>query len=720
MAKVALLIGVSEYQKGLKALPAAVNDVEAMRRVLVNPEMGGFADSDITVLKNSQTQEIRNAIYKLFANRQKDDLLLFYFSGHGIKDDRGQLYFSSCETYKEYGELVAPSAIAATYLHERINRSRSQRQVIILDCCFSGAIAQGMTVKDDGNVDLQAKLGGKGRAILTSSTSTQYSFEQENSELSIYTKYFVEGIETGAADKDGDGRISVDELHGYARSKVQEAAPAMTPKFYPVEEGHKILLAKSPQNDPKLKYRKEVENILLEDEGEIFYINRIYLDELGKKLRLSVNETNRIESEVLEPYHLRLEKLQRYKQALSKVKYPISEINRSRLKRLQEILNLINEDVATIEKEIIPTKQAEYEHQQHEAQRLQQEKEAEKQRQEAKRLQQKREAEQQRQEAEKLRQQQAREKSKSPSIIQTQQFEFETATIVNVKPGFLGIGRSCEINRSRKTAKYFTEELGNGVVLEMVEIPGGIFTMGAPETEKSSNDERPQHQVNVQNFFIGKYPVTQAQWKAVAAQPKVNHDLKSEPSHFKGDNRPVEQVSWYDAVEFCDRLSRFVEGRLSQDTNRQYRLPSEAEWEYACRAGSTTPFNFGETITSELANYDASRTFADESKGEYRQQTTPVGEFPPNAFGLYDMHGNVWEWCTDSWHINYEGAPTDGSAWVKEERNENDYHSQMLRGGSWYNLPVGCRSANRNYDNARNDYAYVGLRVVCVVVARTT
>ncbi len=261
MAKVALLIGISEYQPGLNPLPAAVEDVEAMRRVLGNAEMGGFADDNITVLKNPQPQEVRNAIEDLFSNRHKDDLLLFYFSGHGIKDERGKLYFSTRATTKNNGLLRKASAVAASYLHESINDSRSQRQVIILDCCFSGAIASGMTLKDDGSVNVQEQLGGKGRAILTSSTSTQYSFEQQGSSLSVYTRYLVEGIKTGAADTDGDGYISIDELHEYAKNKVQEVSPAMTPEFYPVKEGHKIILAKSRLDDPKLIYRQELERL---------------------------------------------------------------------------------------------------------------------------------------------------------------------------------------------------------------------------------------------------------------------------------------------------------------------------------------------------------------------------------------------------------------------------------------------------------------------------
>ncbi|KOP23048.1 Sulphatase-modifying factor protein [Hapalosiphon sp. MRB220] len=268
------------------------------------------------------------------------------------------------------------------------------------------------------------------------------------------------------------------------------------------------------------------------------------------------------------------------------------------------------------------------------------------------------------------------------------------------------------IQRRRQQSHYFIEELGNGVQLEMVQIPGGKFMMGAPINEKDSNDyERPQHQVTVQSFFMGKYPVTQAQWQAVASLPQVNREIKPNPSHFKGENRPVESVSWYDAVEFCDRLSRH--------TGKPYRLPSEAEWEYACRAGTTTPFHFGETITSELANYNANYTYGNGVKGTYRKETTPVGSFGvANAFGLYDMHGNVWEWCLDDWHGNYDGAPTDGSPWF--DNNDNLYQKQgkvVLRGGSWDDGPSICRSAFRDYDSGRDaHFLNFGFRVVCAAV----
>ncbi|MBC1195642.1 SUMF1/EgtB/PvdO family nonheme iron enzyme [Microcystis aeruginosa BLCCF158] len=293
--------------------------------------------------------------------------------------------------------------------------------------------------------------------------------------------------------------------------------------------------------------------------------------------------------------------------------------------------------------------------------------------------------------------------------VQSQTFTFETFT---VNPN----GKVSQ--PESKTARYYSEDLGNGITLDMVAIPGGTFTMGTEDEEierlvkkfnwEGYRSERPQHQVTVPPFFLGKYPITQAQWRAIASRTdlKVKQDLDLNPAYFKdrpdSDRRPVEQVNWDHAIEFCARLSKLKEGR-------EYRLPSEAEWEYACRAGTTTPFYFGETITGELANYRASNTYADEPKGEYRQQTTPVGQFPPNAFGLYDMHGNVREWCADTWHDNYDGAPTDGSAWIE---NGNDNRSP-LRGGSWYGNPNYCRSAYRYYNNRRVNNDSNGFRVVC-------
>ncbi|GGA50272.1 hypothetical protein CYANOKiyG1_69690 [Okeania sp. KiyG1] len=261
------------------------------------------------------------------------------------------------------------------------------------------------------------------------------------------------------------------------------------------------------------------------------------------------------------------------------------------------------------------------------------------------------------------------------------------------------------ISRRQGQAEVVTENLDNGVTLEMVKIPGARFLMGSPETEAGRRDsEGPQHYVDVPEFFMGKYPVTQAQWKAVMGKKNFWQVITgNNPSRFKGANRPVENVSWYDATKFCQKLSEI--------TGKKYSLPSESQWEYACRAGTTTPFYFGETITSELVNYNGNFPYADAPKGEYRQETTDVGIFPPNAFGLYDMHGNVWEWCQDVWHENYNGAPTDGSAW----ETGGDSHRRVLRGGCWYFISRDCRCAWRYYNFADFHYYVVGFRVVSSV-----
>ena len=264
------------------------------------------------------------------------------------------------------------------------------------------------------------------------------------------------------------------------------------------------------------------------------------------------------------------------------------------------------------------------------------------------------------------------------------------------------------IIHQRQQTYFFTEDLGNGVRLEMVSIPSGKFIMGSPKDEPKRRDsEEPTHPVTISSFCFGKYPVTQAQWRVIAALPQINQELDANPSHFKGDDRPVEQVSWHDATEFC--------ARLSQKTGKPYRLPSEAEWEYACRAGTTTPFHFGETITTELANYNGNNTYGVAPKGVYRQETTPVGSFGvANNFGLYDMHGNVLEWCADHWHDNYKGAPTDGSPWLSEDENA----TRLLRGGSWNSTPEYCRSAARNWPDPGDGRNNFGFRISCSL-ART-
>ena len=289
----------------------------------------------------------------------------------------------------------------------------------------------------------------------------------------------------------------------------------------------------------------------------------------------------------------------------------------------------------------------------------------------------------------------------------TQKFKFDIVTVNSM-------GR--EINRRPGQAECIIEDLGNSVTLEMVLIPGGTFIMGASSGEpRSSNAERPQHQVTIKPFLMGKYPVTQAQWRQVASFPKLQRNLSLDPSRFKGFNLPVEKVSWYDVVEWCDRLSKVI--------SKPCRLPSEAEWEYAARAGRTSPFHVGDTLTTDLANYDGNYSYSSGLKGVFRKKTTPVGRFQSaNAFGLYDIHGNVWEWCADPWRDNYNGAPSDGTVWDSQDIDVDNLvklleskDRRVLRGGSWSNLPVFCRCASRNSAYPGNLLHNFGFRVACAL-----
>lgn len=272
-----------------------------------------------------------------------------------------------------------------------------------------------------------------------------------------------------------------------------------------------------------------------------------------------------------------------------------------------------------------------------------------------------------------------------------------------------------QVTTQVKPIPVWREPLTEALTLDLVAIPTGEFLMGSPPNEEWRNwyedsypelkgvDVEAQHWVSVPAFFMSQCPITQAQWYFVAGLPSVEHNLNPDPASFKGDDRPIEVVSWYDAMEFCARLSQF--------TGNTYCLPSEAEWEYACRAGTTTPFYVGETLSAELANYDGTYIYGEGVKGVHRQQTTEVGSFGVvNAFGLSDMHGNLWEWCQDIWHPSYEGAPNDGSIWM----TDGDNRYRMMRGGSWFTYPGFCRSAFRFRNTPTNRDFNIGFRVVCV------
>jgi hypothetical protein len=318
---------------------------------------------------------MRDEIETFFADRQKDDLLLLYFSGHGVTDNDGCFYLTSYRTRKE---RLKATAIPANFIHNVMESSKSKHQIVVLDCCFSGAFAKGMQAKS-ATINLKEQFQGQGRAVLTSSSSYEYSFEQKDSDLSVYTRYLVEGIETGAADSDGDGWISVEELYNYTRNRVQEAVPVMKPEIYTTREGYGIRFAKAPTSDPQLNYRREVDRLVRQK--AIIFLRPNFLDharkllqlpprvdvvisDLGRRtlearrnnLNLSVETATIIESEVLQPYRESEKKRYEYEQMLIKEirrENPLSEHTRDNLKHFQQALGLRDQDVAPIEARIL-------------------------------------------------------------------------------------------------------------------------------------------------------------------------------------------------------------------------------------------------------------------------------------------------------------------------------------------------------------------------------
>ena len=247
-----------------------------------------------------------------------------------------------------------------------------------------------------------------------------------------------------------------------------------------------------------------------------------------------------------------------------------------------------------------------------------------------------------------------------------------------------------------------TIELGNEVNMELVFIPAGEFDMGSPPSEPKRDKDEGQHHIKLTKaFYMGKFEVTQLQYRVI---------MNDNKSKFGGDNLPVENVNWYETGRFLKKLS--------DKTELKFRLPTEAEWEYACRAGTTTAFNVGETIDSDLANYNAKSPYANGIVGVYLKRTTDVGSYPPNAFGLYDMHGNVWEWCKDRYDKNYykktapidPKGPSESKADILKAKGSNK--ARVIRGGAWNEKAHKCRSADRNKRQPGRNQKHLGFRVV--------
>ena len=562
--KFALLLGNDQYQdEQFGSLTVPENDVKALKTILENPAVGGFDQVDI--LLNASLEKIMAAMGDLFANKNKDDLLLLYFSGHGALDRAGQLYLAVNQT--QFKQLSS-TAVWSSVIKNEMNNSRSRRQVLILDCCHSGAFGRdstgaksaiGSEVINEATFDVK----GYGREILVSSAATQLSWEGnkviDKTDKSLFTHYLVEGLNSGKAAVEGKQDITVGQLYDYAYAKVVNAAANMTPQRWVDKLEGSIIIAKNPH--PLIKAKPLPEKLMAALEDEQPFVREGAVRELGGLIKGK-------DKGLADTARQKLKDMQ--------------EIERDRYvwQGINELLNVneektpiqIDKDTVSPKVEIKPS-----------------------------------------------------EKHADLSAIQSDT-DFpkpKPARKARKKP----IETVTEPEVSKPQTRYkpgtvFRDTLKDGSKgPEMVVIPAGSFQMGSSDNE----EEQPVHKVTIATpFAMGKYPVMFDEYDAfaLATKGKLPSDRGLIFSFGRG-RRPVINVTWQDASAYAQWLS--------EETGKSYRLPIEAEWEYAARGGTTTRYWWGDDFDEQYANCNA----------PFTGKTSPVGSFPANPFGLSDTAGNV-------------------------------------------------------------------------------
>ncbi len=573
--KYALLIGNTDYKdEHLPQLSGSLVDIKSVAAVLNNRKICGF--DEVIRLPNPTFSESMRALSQLFANKTKDELLLFYFSGHGVKDHAGDLFFAIKET--EHG-LYDGTAIAASLLKNIVNKSGSHRQVLILDCCHSGAITQGLKGIDTMVTTDTFDVTGYGCGIIAATRSHQYAADStgsdESSQRSLFTHFLVEGLETGAAADESSDTVTVEQLYQYVHKKVTEVRPGMQPVYICDQSIGRIGLAKNPRQVFKLP--EDLMNDLVDANP------RTRIGVLRELNTIVVKGDERKRAAVQNVLSARMDE----------------ERDRFVHQEIEQLLTVLSE-----------------------------------------------------------------------------------VTADTVKPERISVTRP-ENTDSLDPGRVFSDTLKDGSNgPEMMVIPAGKFRMG-DISGNGDEDEKPVHEVKIERLFaLGKYPVSFAEYDYYCDQTGVD---KPGDEDWGRNDRPVINVSWNDAVAYIEWLR--------EQTGKRYRLPSEAEWEYAARGGTDTAYWWGDEADKNLANFSG-------------KKTNPVKKFKANLFGLHDTLGNVWEWVQDTWHENYQSAPCDGSAWLDDE-----LRLRVLRGGSWYSEPNYARSAFRNRDEPEYSNYNVGFRL---------
>ena len=346
MARKALLIGTSQYLDGFKPLKSATHDVGALAKLLNNPEIGRF--DEVQVETDLESSILAEKIETWYLGHGKDDFVLLFLVGHGVKDADRKLHFAATNTKKVRDKLITTTAIAASDVSRWMGGSKAKRQIVILNCCFSGAFGD-LVPMDEGAIDVDEAIWAEGRVVMTSTSSMNYAFERLiGGELSVYGHYLEEGLRTGAAAATDSDEITIDRLHQYVSRKVQEETPSMVPKIFAKGEGYQLRIAKVALGDPLVQYRKRVEEIVQEDGDEICEVfSRPILEELLSKLGISDDDAMEVEKSVLEPIIQYRSKLIRYQEVVKKAihhKYPFGDRETKRLIEFKNSLGISDVD----------------------------------------------------------------------------------------------------------------------------------------------------------------------------------------------------------------------------------------------------------------------------------------------------------------------------------------------------------------------------------------
>ncbi len=592
--KFALIIGNSQYDDAnLSQLTAPAADVLALDELLRAPEIGGF--DSVQTLANRPFDEAQLAIADFFADKKPGDLLLLYFSGHGLLDPQGRLYLAVKNTRND---RLSGSAIGSLFLKDEMDNSRAKRQVLILDCCQSGAFGQGAKGAPGAQAITDATFEGWGRVVLTATDKTQPAWEGNRIiggvETSIFTHFIVEGLKTGAAADEG-GRITPTRLYDYVFPKVVEAAPTQKPRLIVYDrEGGDIVIARSPRPPaPKpAKLPPELQGAIKSPyaslrAGAVEELTRL-LQSSDRALALAAGE------------------------ALTRLKDDDS-------RRVSELATKALAELALVKDETRPANVA-----------------------------------------------RPADVTRPTKVAAQKESAQKQGSYVAEPPNLLVIEHPFH--------------------LELIRIPAGEFLMGSDpaKDKKAWPYEQPQHRIYVSEFYISKYPVTNAQYAA----------FKKIQSPSGKEDHPVVRVSWNDAVDFCKWLNK--------ETGQRFRLPTEAEWEKAARGTDGRIYPWGN-------KWDAKRLNSNKSK---IGGTTPVGQYSPagdSPYGVADMSGNVCEWCAD-WRDDEEYQRRSGST-VKDPQGPKTGTKRVFRGGSWDSHESFVRIAARLCERPHAVWPDGGFRV---------